>query len=325
MGNKKRDILLIIILLAVFLPMVLRNSSYIILLLCMIGIYTIAVSGLDVLFGYSGQISLGHAAFYGIGAYASAILSTQFKIPVFVSIVIAVIIAILFAILLALPAAKLVHHFLALLTIAFGQIFYLVIANANKLTGGFSGINFIPPLKIGSFTFDTNIRYYYFILISIIAFLFIKQRVINTRTGRAFIAIRESSNAASSSGINTTMYKVMAFGISAAFTAYSGALYAHLIRFISPESFTSNQSTLLLTMLLFGGMGNFYGPIIGAVIITIINEYFQVLGNYQMLIYGVFIILIILFMPKGLVGGINVAANWFKKKGKGVGEIDNPK
>jgi branched-chain amino acid transport system permease protein len=325
LGNaRKKYIPLLVVILSIIAPIAFRNDIYFILLLCMIGMYIISVSGLDILFGYSGQISLGHAGFYGIGAYASAILSTKLEMPAFISMVSAVIVAIIFAILLAMPAAKLVHHFLALLTIAFGQLFYLVVANSDELTGGFSGINFIPPFEIGPFALDTNFKYYYLILASVIVCLLIKQRIIKSRIGRAFVAIRENSHAANGSGINVTSYKMMAFAISAAFTAFSGALYAHFIRFVSPESFVLNQSIIFLTMLLFGGMGNFYGPIIGAVIITIINEYFQALGNYQMLIYGVFIILILMFMPKGLVGGFELIAKRFGRKEGGV-QIVNPK
>ena len=155
------------------IPAALYKSSYLILLLCMIGIYTIAVSGLDILFGYSGQLSLGHAAFYAIGAYTSTICSKSLGMPVWITMIAGAILATIIAILIALPSVKLVGHFLALVTIAFGQLAYLFVANADQITQGHSGINFIPAPRIGSFVFDTNISYFYIIFILAVIFIII--------------------------------------------------------------------------------------------------------------------------------------------------------
>jgi len=293
------------LIIALLLPLVFRNNSYIVLLLCTSAISIITVAGLDILFGYSGQISLGHAGFYAIGAYTSAILSTKLGIPVWLTILAGGALAAVAAVIIAIPSIKLVHHFLALMTIAFGQLVALFVSNAERLTGGFSGFNFIPRLRIGALEFNTNFKMYYVILLFMLVLLVVKQRIIHSRTGRAFIAIRENTPSADGMGVNIRRYKVMAFGVSALYAGLSGALYAHLIGFISPENFHLNQSIIFLTMLLLGGMANFWGPVVGALVLTIISEYLQALGSYQMLVYGCVLLLVVVFVPGGLTGGLN--------------------
>ena len=311
MGTKMKETLfrnrnIIFVVIVGLLPLTFRSSSYFILLMCTTGISIIVVSGLDILFGYSGQISLGHAAFYCIGAYTSAILSRNLNVPVFMTMFIGAIIATLFAIVIAIPAVKLVHHFLALVTISFGQLTYLFVAHAKQLTDGFTGMNFIPRPSIGGFEFYSNFSFFYIVYFFLIIFLAIKQRLIDSSTGRAFIAIRENPHASEGMGVNNTKFKVMAFAVSAFYAGFGGALYAHLIGFISPESFEMNHSVIFLTMLLFGGMGNIYGPILGAVSLTVVAEYMQKLGSYQRLAYGVFLLFIVVFIPSGITQGINV-------------------
>lgn len=310
---------LIVLLALILLSIVFRDNYYILLLFCTIGIATMVVSGLDILFGYSGQISLGHAAFYAIGAYTSAILSTTYGVPVWISMFCGAILATGLAILIAIPSVKLVHHFLALVTISFGQLVYLFVANAEGLTSGYSGINFIPKPNFFGFELTSMLSYFYFILVVVTILLILKQNIVESRTGRSLIAIRENSSAANGTGINVRKYKVMAFALSAFYTGLAGAIYAHLIGFISPESFMQEQSTIFLTMLLFGGMGNFWGPITGAIVLTAISESLQKLGSYQMLVYGVFLLIVIVWLPGGISGGLNpikVFLNNYRKKGE---------
>lgn len=305
------------VILGACLPLIFLNDSYVMLLLCTTGISIIVISGLDILFGYSGQISLGHAGFYCIGAYTSAILSRNFGMPVLVTMFIGGLLAMLIAILLALPAVKLVHHFLALVTISFGELVYLFVSQARKITEGYTGMNFIPKPKIGGFVFESNFSYYYIVFVMLVLLLFLKQRLIHSATGRAFIAIREDTHAADGMGVNVTKFKMMAFAVSALYAGLAGALYAHLIGFISPESFSVNQSTLFLTMLLFGGMGNFWGPVIGAISLAALSEFLQKLGSYQMLVYGVILLIVIIFIPGGISRGVNVFNSLKSAFGKG--------
>lgn len=301
-------------------------NSYLIFLMCIIMIYSIATSGLDLLFGYTGQISLGHAGFYCIGAYASALLSHPsyglgkwlgFTVTPLVSIFLAALLAMGFGILLSLPATRLVQHFLSLLTIAFAQLVYLAASSFPGLTNGFLGIAGIPYINIYGIELDNNYKFYLFLLALITLILVVKTNIVNSRVGRCFIAVRENQLAANGCGVDIRKYKIMAFAISAFFTGVSGALYAHLVTFISPESFMYAQSVIFLTMLVFGGNGNLIGPLLGAVIITCSQEMLQAFRDYQMLIYGGLMLVSILFLPKGLYGLFQYAVHLLKDGRKG--------
>ena len=293
------------ILVFVGLPAVVGNNAYLMLILSLSGIFVIASIGLDLLFGYSGQISIGQAAFYAVGAYTSAILTTKLGVSVWLGMLAGGVLATIFAALVALPICKLVHMFLALVTIGIGELTHQAIINLPDLTGSFTGVRAIPMPRIGGYVFNAS-SYYYIVLAVVVLSLLVKQHIVDSRIGRAFIAIRENTDAANAMGINVTYYKVVAFACSAAFTGIAGALYAHYIGFISPESFTLDQSVLFLTAVLCGGMGTFVGPIIGAVVITVINEAIQVLGSYQMLVYGIFIVVAVIYVPEGLVGVVKM-------------------
>jgi branched-chain amino acid transport system permease protein len=294
----------IILLFAILLiqPLVWRKLTYILLIFNYVGIYVVAATGLDLLLGYSGQISMGQAGFYAIGAYTSALLSIHFHIPVIFTMFIGASLAALVGVILAYPASKLVFHFLSLATIAFGEIVYqLCIKAPGDITRGFQGLIGIPPLSFFGFKLNTYSRYFYFLLAVVTICIFLKARIINSRTGRAFIAIRENAHAANGMGINVQKYKVLAFGIASFMTGLAGALYAHLVFFISPETFSADTSVMFLTMVLFGGIGTYLGPVLGAVVVICIREFLQYLGVYYMLIYGVFILISLMFLPKGVV------------------------
>lgn len=266
------------------------------------GIYVIAVSGLDLLFGYSGQISLGQAMFYASGAYTSAILTTRFNVNPWLAIIAGMILTAILAAIVAIPASNLVHQFLALLTIAAGNMMYVFLCKATSVTNAMAGIRNIPDLSIFGYELHSKLSFAIFTFLMIIVFLFLKQRIIHSSTGRAFMAIRENTVAAGGMGINVRKYKILAFVLSAIFVSFAGSMYAHFVRFISPETFNSTQSTLFMTMLLFGGMGNPVGPILGSVILAILNESLQSFNTYKTLIYGILILITVLFMPKGCYG-----------------------
>jgi len=301
---------------------IINRNRFILLLFGLVAIYTIAVSGLDVLFGYSGQISLGHAGFYAIGAYVSVLLShprmglsewVGFSLPPVLTIFLAGFVAMGFGVIVAFPASKLVAHFLALLTIAFAELVYLAIVSFPDVTRAFLGITGIPPISLFGFAFNTNYLFFLFALGLTLIFLLIKQRIIHSRIGRVFIAIRENPLAANGVGVKLQNYKIMAFAISAFFTGVAGALYAHMIGFISPETFMFAQSVIFLTMLVFGGAGNLIGPIVGVVVIVALQEGTQFWPQGRMLIYGVFLLVTILFLPKGIYGIVEPAKKLIRK------------
>lgn len=316
--NEKKFLILEIIIIALITAYMLRGT-YPSLILCFICINTIAVTGLDILFGYTGQVSFGHAGFYAIGAYTSSILSIKLGIPVVISMIIAALVSMFFGFVIAIPASKLVKHFLSLLTIAFGNMVYIFLSVTKDLTNGFSGILNIPDLNLFGFRFKSNQSYFFLFAAIAILVLMGKKRLINSRFGRALIAVRENPHAAAGMGINVKYYKVMAFALSALLTGLAGAFYAHLIGFISPDGFNNNQSNVFMTMLLFGGIASSFGPLIGSTILTIVTEVMQGFVRYQMLLYAVFILLVLFCMPNGVSGVIaNIKTRIDKKKGKKV-------
>ena len=291
------------------------RKRYYALIIGYCGVYAIGITGLDLLFGYTGQISFGHAGFFGIGAYTSALLSKKLAIHPLITILIGIILASIIGMIIAVPATKLVKHFLSLLTIAFGQIIYLIISSAYEITGGSSGLGSIPDINLGFIKIDTNIKYAVFIwIIAAITFV-IKNNIVNSRVGYAFLAVKENTVAANGLGVNTRRYKMLAFVLSAAFMALAGGLYAHMVGFIGPDSFNAATSQLFMVMLLFGGICTLEGPIIGAVLLILVRELLQAFANFQVLIYAIFLIAVLFFFPSGLVGLFkNIAATI----GKGV-------
>ena len=283
------------------------RERYLALVLCFTCVNIIAVAGLDLLFGYTGQVSFGHAGFYAIGAYTSALLSIRLGWTPALTILIGGLASALFGVIVAFPASKLVKHFLSLLTIAFGQMVYIFVAVTVPLTNGTSGLGGIPHVSAFGYTFASNQSNFFLLLAIVILVLIGKNRLVDSRTGRALVAIRENPHAANGMGINVRYYKILAFAVSAFLTGIAGALYAHLVCFISPDTFTAAQSTLFMTMLLFGGIGSIAGPAIGSAILVATTELMQSFVRYQMLIYAVFILIVLFYLPNGVVGIIEGA------------------
>ncbi len=306
----------LIVLIAAAVCCYLLRITYAALILCYIGIYAIAANGLDLVWGYTGQISYGHAGFYAIGAYTTALLSTRLGITPILALVIGSVLSAAVGVLVAFPAAKLVKHFLALMTLSFGQMIYMFVNSAKDITGGSAGVKQIPNISLFGLEMDTNQKLFILVIVILAITMFVKYSIIHSRTGRAFIAIRENTHAANGIGISPVKYKVMAFALSAFFTGTAGGLYACMVNYISPETFQSMQSVVFMTILLFGGIGSFLGPLIGSVIVVLIKELFQVFSQYQQLLYAVFILLVLFCLPTGLVGLIDIVKNKLKKLGK---------
>lgn len=307
----------ILLSLALILPFVFRGQKFLLLVFCFVEIYIIAVSGLDILFGYCGQISLGHAAFYAIGAYGSVLLHKFTGLPVIITMVLGAILGAVIGAVIAFSCSKLVFHFLSLATQAIGEIVYILISHSpGSVTGNYIGM-YTDPVNLFGLKLDTEFKFYFFGLACMILFLAAKQFLVHSKTGRAFTAIRENVHAADGMGINVRSYKVKAFATSAFFTAFGGAMFAHLVKYVSPDSFLYKQSVMFLTILLFGGSGSFYGPLIGAVIVLLVNESLRSLQDYQMLVYGIMMLLVIVAIPGGLYGLLrDLAAKLKNKKAK---------
>lgn len=302
MVSKKTILKSVLAILLIGVCFLAARDTYVGLILAFIAIYAIATTGLDILFGYSGQISFGHAAFFAIGAYTSAILSTRLGVTPLVTILAGTVLATIFGFLLAFPASKLVKHFLSLLTIAFGQMVYMFVNSTTSLTGGAGGIAEIPKINLFGLKLTTNASVFLFSAVILAVILLGKKQLIQSRTGRALIAIKENVHAAQGLGINVRNYKILAFAVSAFLTGLSGGMYAHLVGFISPETFNATQSTLFMTMLLFGGISTSAGPVVGAGVLIVIKEVFKAFSKYQILIYGIFILIVLFFFPNGVAG-----------------------
>ena len=286
--------------------------------LCFATLYIVATSGLDLLYGYCGQISMGHVAYFAIGAYGSVLLHKHAGMPVLLTMLFASVLAAAVGALIAYPASKLVFHFLSLATIAFAEIVHSLLLNSpGNITGNAVGL-FTDPANLFGFKINTSLRFYYFGLVLAVVFLTAKTMLVKSRVGRAWIAIRENPVAANGMGINVTKYKVLAFVTSAFFTGFAGAMYAHFVRYIGPDTFTLKQSIMFVTMLLFGGTNTLAGPIVGAVSVMLLNEGLRSLEQYQMLVYGVLLLMVIVVMPGGLYGSardlINKIAAGRRKK-----------
>jgi branched-chain amino acid transport system permease protein len=271
-----------------------------------IGINIIMALGLNLIAGVTGQLSLGQSAFMSIGAYLSAISTTTLHMPFLLSIVIAGLFAAVVAIVIGLPILRLEGDYLAIATIGFAEIVRVLMTNI-KATGG--AIGFMGIKKFA--TFPT---------LAIIVFLTIAVMVFieKSKEGRAMLAIREDEIAAEAMGINVTLYKVKAFAIGSFFAGIAGALYAHTVTFIQPKDFDFDKSVESLNMLVLGGLGSIPGSILGSVILTTIPEVLRFMANYRMLLYGALLVVMMIFRPNGLIGGVNFRVFVKKKILKGL-------
>jgi len=243
-----------LLLIAVLLLAPLVVDTYSVSLMNLIGIYVIVALGLNLLTGYTGQISLGHAAFFAIGAYTSAILTGKFGVPFWMALPAAGVLAALVGVFVGLPALRLKGLYLAIATMGFAFIVEEIIVQWEGLTNGVNGINVVRP-TLGPFNFTTDESYYYLVLFTVLLMIIILKNILRTSTGRAFIAIRDSEIAAESMGINLAIYKTAAFGISAFYAGIGGCLFAHFMLFIGPENFDFMVSISFLVMILLGGLG----------------------------------------------------------------------
>lgn len=291
------------ILFAALLPVLIRANNYVISLLTLILLYIIMSCSLNLLVGYTGQMSMGVAAFFGIGAYVVAYFGTTLQLPLVLCIVLATVTAFGFGILLGVPSCKLNAIYLCFTTIAFTNIMRLVFTNWVEVTGGTNGFRGIRSFMIGGEKM-TKLQLYYVVLVVTVLCVAILYRMIHSKTGRAFRAVKGNPIAAESMGINVNMYKMLSFATCGAFAGLAGAFYAIQVGYVSPEAFTTTMSIKILTMCVLGGLGNFYGAAVGAVIIGVGTELLAAFEDYQMIIYGLSIILILKFAPRGVAGGV---------------------
>lgn len=300
-GNYKVAAVIISAAAFILLPRVMTNMYYLGLVNYIV-LYSILCMGLNLILGYAGLLSLGHAAFYGLGGYTTAILLTRYGFGFLSSLVLSGIIALFFGILLGLPTRKVRGDYFCLLTIAFGEIFRLVAQAWIDFTNGAMGIVGIPIPKIFGWAIRTEADFYYLGLM-LLAFTWGSiSLLVNSRFGRAFIAIREDELAASVMGINTAVYKIIVFGIGCFYAGLAGSYLAVYQTTVTPSNFRLEESCLMIIMVIVGGMGSLLAPIAGVIVMTLATEYFREIAEYRMLIIGVIMVAVLLFRPQGIFG-----------------------
>lgn len=269
-------------------------------------IFSIAVLGLYFVLGMTGQLSLAQAGFFGLGAYSAGILATHYGFPVWINIPIGILVAILFGVVLGIPSLKLSGHYLAMTTIGFGVILNLVYRNWRPVTGGTDGIPGIRATDLAGISLSHPGLFYYVIFSCLVIAAAVAWRVGRSRLGRAFNAIRENELAAEAAGVDSTRYKVIAFALSAAYGGLAGVLWTHFTRFIAPETFGFDTSVQMLAMLVIGGSTTVVGSIIGAFLLTFLPEVLRFLQGSYIAVYGAGIIILMVFMPEGIAGGVRL-------------------
>ena len=273
-------------------------------------ITAIAALGLNLTLGYAGQISLAQGAFVGIGAYTSTLL-TMAGVPFLLAWLAAFLLCFAVGWLLGYPALRVKTHYLAFVTLAFGTLAYLVFRNEEWLTGGTYGISDIPRPAMLGWSAEGSLPFYYVCIATLAVCGFAVWWLVRSPWGRAFVALRENPVRAESLGVNTRAYTLLAFAIGAGLGGLSGALYASLVQYLDPASFTLGYSLNLLLMVLIGGSGLFAGPFVGALVAVLLPEWLRFTGDYYLAIYAVLVLMMMMYCPTGLLGLVARArARW---------------
>lgn len=298
---KSRDdrpwVALAVLFLAVIPPAL---NSYQIHIVDLAVMYTILAIGLNLAMGYCGQMNLAHAAFYGMGAYATAVLTAKYHMGFWLSLPIAIVISTLFGILMGLPSIKVRSHYLAIGTLGLAIAFNDTLTNLTKFTGGPTGILGIPAPNFFGISLSNEYNYYYLVLVFAVIFFLFARLMMKYSIGRSFRAVREDYVAAQALGINVAKQQILAFALSGLFAGIAGILYAHMMSYVSPDSFSLNEMFFILTIVIIGGMGNIYGSVIGAILLIFAREWLGQFQNWEQVIYGSVIVVLIIFLPEGV-------------------------
>jgi branched-chain amino acid transport system permease protein len=298
--SKKLPLLIGLVLVAalLFVPPVLKN--YGIYLVSKWLVFVIATMGLNLTIGYAGQKSLGHAAFFGIGAYTVAIL-LKAGISFWLGLPLAMLGCFVIGLGLGFPALRVQTIYLAFATLGFNTALWLVMRNEEWLTGGTFGINNIARPTLFGISLDGNLAYYYFVLGVTVLMGLVLWKLLHSPWGKAFTALRDNAIRAESLGINIQAYTLLSFAIGAVYAGAAGALYASLVQFIDPASFSVGESIMMYLMVVVGGAGYFFGPLLGAAVGVLLPEWLRGLQDWYLLSFGVAVVLMMLWLPDGLL------------------------
>jgi branched-chain amino acid transport system permease protein len=277
------------------------------------------VVGLNLLSGYTGQVSMGQAGFYAMGAYTTGLLMLNAGLSFWLAAPAGMLVAGLCGILIGAPAIRLTGPYLVLATVAFGEIVRLVLLNWIPVTRGAAGLTGVPSPELFGFRFRTNQHFYYLILFVLALGVYIAHRIAHSKIGRTYKSIREDSLAAEAMGVDVSRYKISAFVLSAMYAGRAGAIFVSFAGVSSPDNFTFDDSVGFLAMSVVGGNASVPGAILGAFILTTLSEALRVFQSFRLILYGLILVLTVIFMPNGLAGLIRTL--WLRRAAKG-GKID---
>lgn len=309
---------IILVLLVAAYPFIVKQSGYLVSIGVKILMYIMLASALNVVNGYTGQLNIGMAAFYAIGSYAAALLATKAGINFWLLLPISGIITAFFGFLISLPARRLAGTYLALVTLGLSEITRLIIQNWNAVTNGPMGVKDIPRAIFFGHTIKSATDFYYLGFVLTLITVFVIYRIINSNVGRSWISIREDMTAAKFLGVNVNSRKSLAFIVCGFFAGIAGCYCSFYYQYISPDMFKTDESFSIMAMVIIGGQGTVIGPVIGSIVVNVLNELMRAASEYRLVAYGLLIIVMMWLRPAGLAGDASSfqAVNLFAKKKK---------
>lgn len=329
-GEHRRAALITAVVLLLIVPGVLKSSPYWLFILITAGLYIMAALGLNLQLGSAGMMNLAAAAFMAFGAYSAGLLALDLGLPPLVTVIAGSLITGLFSVLLFIPVLKTKGHYLALVTIAF-QFMVVILLDNLEFTGGPQGLKNIPPFNLFGYSFATTINlgftsfhfytnYYYLVLILVVLLAVAAQRIYQSWVGVTLATIRDDEVAAKTSGVQINKWRLLIFVLGNCFIGLAGALYSHMVWFISPPNFTFEKSLVLVSIVILGGMDNIFGIIVGSLLLVVLPEKLRVISDYRFLIYGLVLVVMLIFQPKGIIpfkvrNYLGVVKPWLEKKG----------
>ena len=300
-GGKKKLLLAAVGGFALVLPLLLAGEPYILRTSVMVLLYIVLALSLNIVLGQAGQLSLGHAAFYALGAYTMAILTVSFGVNFWIALVAGGVVAGVFGFVLGIPTLRLKGDYLAIVTVGFGEILRLILINWGTFTRGPAGIPGIPSPSFFGMVVKGNTGYYYIILVMVVFTIIVSKRLEDSRLGRGLAAVKDDEIAAESMGVNPANMKILAFVLGAVIAGFAGGFFASFVHYVNPDNFTYMESVTILTMVVLGGLGSIPGVIVGAVILAILPEALRDISTYRYAIYGILLAMMMIIRPQGMI------------------------
>ncbi len=298
--NKKAYLSLLAIGVAAILPMFISNNYHLNLMIQVL-INIIIVVGLNFITGLTGQMNLGTAGIFSMGAYTSSLLATKLGINPWICLIAAIFMGVLIGFGLGYPSLRVSGVYLALTTIGFSEIVRILMTNLTDLTGGALGVTGIPAFSIFGHAFQNNKEVYYLYLVIAIFLIYNAYRIVNSKWGRSFLAVKDNPDAVEAGGVNIATIKIMAFTLASIYTTIAGSMYSHYIGFINPSAYNLEYSINYVVMLVIGGIGSVPGNILGAILVTLVPEFLRFMENYYWLVFSIITLLFVIFLPNGMI------------------------